>query len=153
MRYYTSMRRNNQGALEGLPLYMIILIVIAAVAVAVVMGWMKSAQTQELSHIDVEIYEGSISDGKKLSELKMEEGKTYAVRVYAYDSKNNLMKDVKVVLDGCTEHEVELTDSSGKVTFTGITPHLGGAADGEITITATYTGNIQMIAKKTILVV
>ena len=50
---------DNRGALEGLPLYLIILVVIAAVAIIVIFSYLTVLRAPELAKIDVYI------DGEK----------------------------------------------------------------------------------------
>ncbi len=121
-----NLRRDRRGALEGLPLYMVILVVIAAVAMVILLNWTKSVQHTDLKRIVVE--PDTIDDGEKTS-----------VTIRAYDTKGNPLEGVTIILDGCGVSKVGKTSSTGKYT-TSITPDLAGESYGTIDVTAKYTG-------------
>ena len=128
------LRHSKSGALEGLPLYLIILVVIAAVSIVVVMGWMGTLQKSELDRIEYELKE----DGKVVDTL--EDGEKATVKVTAYDQNGKKLEDVTIKLEGAGQDTVKLTGSTGYASFT-VTPELPtNVNNGVITITATYSG-------------
>lgn len=138
----------DSGAIEGLPLYLLILVVITAVAIGVVMYWLNQVKgTAELGEIKVE--PGLVkanqttqinitttgTDGKPISGV--------AVSVLAGRSVDNLGGGP---LTGTS-------DSSGKVALKVFPKLTENARDGEITVIAKKTGRVGQITKEfTILV-
>jgi hypothetical protein len=134
--------RDEKGALEGLPLYLIILVVIAAVAIVVIMAWMGSVQDTDLESIEIA---GTETDGTLV------EGETYSITITAKGNNGKNLEGVSVEMEGAGITKTLKTQSDGTVTFTGITPDLpANTFTGEITITAKYTGTIQMTKTGTI---
>ncbi len=126
------LRSNEKGALEGLPLYLILLVVIAGVSTAIVFGWMQSAQSTELGHIEVDVG----------SDNALNTGKEQDITVKAYDQNNDPLSDTTVKLQGCGVKEVDSTNKDGTKTFR-IEPSLPENEDfGELTVTVKYTGDI-----------
>ncbi|MDG6220629.1 MAG: hypothetical protein QCI38_04180 [Candidatus Thermoplasmatota archaeon] len=121
-----SLKKSKSGALEGLPLYMVILVVIAAVSMVVLLGWMSGTQSRDLDKIVIEP-----NDAK--------DGIDTRVVVSAYDSSGNKLEGVIITLDGCGVHMVKQTTSRGEAVF-NFTPNLLGDQSGTITVTGEYTG-------------
>lgn len=126
------LRRDEEGALEGLPLYLIILVVIAGVATAIFFGWMQGAQSTELRRIEVNVSEGFVNAGTSGNKIKIK----------ALDQSNSPLEGATVKLEGCGVKKIGETDSDGKVEFS-VSPSLPENQDfGEITVTVTYTGDM-----------
>ena len=140
------LRKNKHGALEGLPLYLIILVVIAAVAIVTIMGWMRTIQKSDLGTIEINLKQG----GKSVDTLKT--GTMAYVTIYANDTNGKPLSGVAVKLEGAGQNIMKKTGSSGSVSFK-FTPTLPkNVNNGEITVTATYTGNIPVTKTDTIIV-
>lgn len=126
---------SNDGALEGLPLYLILLVVIAGVATAIIVGWMSSAQSTELDNIEVD------EDDRVISTASGQN-----IDVTAYDRDGNGLEGVFVTLEGCDVVESGETDADGTYTFEGIDPQLSQNQNfGEIEVTARYTGDVTTV--------
>ncbi len=124
-------KMNDKGALEGLPLYLIILVVIAGVATAIIVGWMMSAQSQELNSIEVDYSGASITADSNNK-----------VTVKAYDQDGNPLKGATVKLQGCNVNEIGETDENGECEFT-VRPSLPENDNfGNIDVTVEYTGDV-----------
>ncbi|MCD6462015.1 MAG: hypothetical protein J7L61_04665 [Thermoplasmata archaeon] len=130
--------KDNRAALEGLPLYMVILVVIATVAMVVLLTWMQGAQKIDLDRITVD--PDTAKDGKETK-----------ITVIAYDTSGKPLEGATVTLDGCGVALIKKTSSTGKATFT-ITPDLGGDHYGVINVEVTYTGTLQKKVTDTIAV-
>ncbi len=137
---------DKKGALEGLPLYMIILVVIAGIGTAVIGGWMMSAQTTELGNIEVEDHQNS-----EISQLKLSEFTTKSLYVTTYDQQGDTLQGVTVYIEGCgagdIDDPVQQTDEDGEVSFVLQSNDLrvpSGDTFGTITITAEYTGDMTL---------
>lgn len=131
---------NRKGAIEGLPLQLIIMVVIAGVALVIILAWMQPWKNK------VDLQSVSANPGS------VTKGVATLVTVTAYDTKNNKLSGVVVVINGCGVSNTGTTDSTGTVKFT-ITPTLpSGTVSGQVDITATYTGSMT-IEKTNVIIV
>ena len=119
---------SNEGALEGLPLYLILLVVIAGVGTAIIVGWMTGAQSTELDSI--ELSDNTIKETKR------------SVTVTAYDRNGNFLEGVTVTLEGCGVVESETTDEDGEASFNFNINLPENQNFGEIDVTARYSGDV-----------
>lgn len=128
------LRNEESGALEGLPLYLIILVVIAGVGTVILVGWMMGAQSTELDYITVDYGTGPIPTGTTGRDIT----------VTAYDTSGNELQGAIVTLSGCGVNLIGETNSNGVTTFRDVKPTLPpNDATGTITVSVSYTGNIQ----------
>ncbi len=130
MKRLYKLRTNKSGALEGLPLYLIILVVVAGIGTAVLAGWMMSSRTSDLGSI--ELNESSISTRRE-----------NPIIVTAYDQNGSPLEDVTVSFIGCGMEEVEMTGSDGTAEF-DVEDNLTvppGQPYGTIEVQARYTGS------------
>ncbi|MGM0406078.1 MAG: hypothetical protein ACQEQM_08055 [Thermoplasmatota archaeon] len=133
---------SNEGALEGLPLYLILLVVIAGVGTAIIVGWMTSAQSTELDSIEVEDGNGIVTAGSNNN-----------VKITTYDQDGNGLEGVVLTLEGCDVVESGETGSDGSYTFRNINPSLPQNENfGEIEVTAKYTGDVTTVRNAVITV-
>ncbi len=146
---------NEKGALEGLPLYMIILVVIAGIGTAVIGSWMMSAQSTELGSIEVEDYNGS-----EVSQLDLSEFNTKSLFVTTYDQQGDTLEGVTVFIEGSgagdIDDPVKQTDGDGEASFQLHSSDLhvpSGEPFGTITITAEYTGDMTLTETEEIIVI
>ena len=131
---------NERGALEGLPLYLIILMVITALAIVIMVTWLGTMQKPDLDHIEIS---GTESDDTLI------EGNTYDITITAKGTNGKGLEGVSIKLDGAEISKTLKTQADGSVTFENITPDISSdTPTGEITVTATYTGNI-LVTKTT----
>src|SRR5215469_16865285 len=96
---------NKRGSIEGLPLQLMIIIIIATMGTAILVGWMGSIETPK--HIGkVEVVSGDIIlDGNRTSEGFLE--------IYVTDQNGNPLSGATVVLSG-----LGVTDKNGKTAYT-----------------------------------
>ncbi len=129
MKRLYKLRTNKSGALEGLPLYLIILVVVAGIGTAVLAGWMMSSRTSDLGSI--ELSDSSIGTGK------------HDVEITAYDQNGSPLEDVTISLIGCGIEQVEMTGSDGTAEFDlkGKLTVPPGQPYGTIEVQARYTGS------------
>ncbi len=133
---------DEKGALEGLPLYLIILVVITAIAIVIMITWLSTMQKPDLDSIEISGTEG---DGTLI------ENQAYDIVVTAKGTNGKGLEDVSVKLEGAGISKTLKTQSGGSVTFTGVTPDLpANTYTGSITVTATYTGNVLVTKTTTI---
>jgi hypothetical protein len=135
---------NEKGALEGLPLYLIILVVITAIAIVIMITWLSTMQEPDLDSLEVEI---NAKAGTPAGTIY--EGDTATVTVTAKGTNGKGLEGVSVKLEGCGIAKTMKTGEGGKVIFENVQPDLPfNTYTGSITVTATYTGNI-MVTKTT----
>jgi hypothetical protein len=127
-------RISRKGALEGLPLYLIIMVIIAAVGIAILVGWMYMVKKPELDHISIEVTDMTV-------------GNTYDFNITAYDVNSKTLEGVEIHLEGCGVDVKKLTDKNGQAQFS-VTPTLPtNVHTGEIKVTAQYTGTTMKIVQ------
>jgi hypothetical protein len=118
---------NKKGALEGLPLYMIILVAITAMAIVIMFGWINSLP-KPLKSVDI-------------TPVSIEAGVSTDISLKAWTTANKPMGDVTITFSGCgiTESVVTSIDDNnkGEATVT-LNPTLPMNTDfGAIEVTAT----------------
>ncbi len=133
------LKKDKKGALEGLPLYLIILVVIAGVGTVILVGWMMSSQSTELDSIAVK-------------DATMRHTWTTNT-ITAYDQNGNRLEGVTVTLEGCGVNRVGETDSNGEIQFSNLDIELPPNENfGTIQVIARYTGNVETTRTATITV-
>lgn len=137
-----NIRKDNEDGIEGLPLQLMILILIATLATAIIIGWMGNIDTPDsIGEVSVNVgsveTDSSSSSGSYYSNY-YNKNKTTATTnsnlnktikdsftVYVTDQDGNPLEGAVVTLsgngiqtsDGTTPHKT--TDSNGEVTFSG----------------------------------
>ena len=124
---------DNKGALEGLPLYLIILVVIAAVAIVVIFSYLNVLKTVELAKIEVYI------DQQKVDPLETTEG-THGVYIVAIGDDGSKLKDVTITLTGAGVNMAKKTDSNGEAHFGSLDFIIVSGTYDSVQIEATYEG-------------
>lgn len=125
---------SRKAALEGLPLYLIIMVIIAAVGIAILVGWMYMVKKPELGYIEIEVKDMLV-------------GNTYDFNITAYDTNGKTLENVEISLAGCGVDTKKLTGKDGKAFFS-VTPRLPeNVHTGTIEVTAVYTGTTMKVVK------
>ena len=140
-----NLRRDRRGGLEGMPLQLLILVIVAGVALAVILGWVLSLpppaviKTVSLSHGSVPIPSAPIDREAKKS--------VATFTVTAFDSENAPVRNVIVTIEGSvTGGYVARTDGDdstvdGVVTFSNLEFRLpAGAATGSVRVSVQKSG-------------
>ena len=128
MNHGLGLKNNRRGGIEGLPMELLIIIVVATIGTAVVVGWMNNIENQQPA-----TYGDVSSDVTMIST----DGTYYAVNGDAICGNENFSTKVRVTDnngDGIRDAVVKLsglgitgaktygqTDSQGEVSFTGLT--------------------------------
>ncbi len=132
----------EDGAVVGLPLYILITVVVAAVALAAILSFMVTSGPSITSWV-IEI------NGNQTKVIKAQtqaDGRALwsgDVTITVYDQNGHPLPNVKVVLDGCGITEAGQTDANGQVTI-----HLNnvtlpsGVQQDEIQVKMQYPGLI-----------
>ena len=134
---------DSKGALEGLPLYLIIMVVIAAVSIVIIFSYLSMLQTVELERLEVFI------DGEK---SKFATPGDHEVYIMAIGSDGNKLEDVTITLSGNEINKARVTDSNGKADF-GIVTFTNNDVPYTIEVEGSYSGgnvNIPIDEKITI---
>lgn len=116
-----NIRKDNEGGIEGLPLQLMILILIATLATAIIIGWMGNIDTPDsIGDVTVDVDSvQAVSGNGGYCTIK----ETF--NVYVVDQDGNPLEGAIVSLsgngiqknNGSTAYET--TDKDGKVTFNG----------------------------------
>ena len=121
---------NRKGAVEGLPLQLIIMIVIAGIAITILVAWMQPWKAKvDLNSID--------------TPASVQAGANRQITIKAWDSKGNTLSGVSIKLEGAgIGTQVKTTDSTGVATFT-VSPAIpSGQTSAVIYVTASYSGTV-----------
>ncbi len=135
--------RDESGAIEGLPLQLMITVIVAGLTLAVILGWVVAIQTPAVIRgANVEPHAVDLGD------VPIDEpaAKTLTVKVVVYDAKNAPIKGAVVVVSGAVATPVAAQDGDdgevdGTVTFRNLRVILPpGVSIGELTFTIQKAG-------------
>ena len=137
----------EEGAVVGLPLYILITVVVAAVALAAILSFMVTSGPSINSWvIKIGTDPSHVNQTKVIKAQTQQDGTAkwngYVV-ITVYDQNGHPLPNVKVVLDGCGVVEAGQTDQNGNVTIhlTGVTLP-SGVQEDEIQVKMQYPGLI-----------
>ncbi|MCK5024340.1 MAG: hypothetical protein KAR56_01850 [Thermoplasmata archaeon] len=132
MKLHRKFQKDRAAAVEGLPLQLIIMVAVAAIVIVIILGWLAPWQDK----VDLNIL--------AVEPLTIEDGNTTTITITAWDTKDNHLEGVVIEVTGCNVGPlVGTTDTNGIVSFI-ITPDIPNGQTGQISITGTYTGIIQV---------
>jgi hypothetical protein len=150
MRYKTRSRWGKElvgdkdGGIEGLPLQLMILVLIAGVGSAVMMGWMAGLDApMTISSVYSEPGEIVLDDDDGNGIYTNDE---IGLKVHVVDNEGNDISGALVVLSGCNiasssgSTAYGTTDASGVVIFENLEASHVGSSLGFITVTVTKSG-------------
>jgi len=149
--YRSRFTQDRSGAIEGLPLYLIIIIVITVIGLAVVIGMMNAVQPPKTIK-EVVVTPENI-EAKDPNGDSTYNNTNFALTVKVVDSNNDPVKGALVRLTGCniksaTGYTYGTTDSNGEVKFTGLSCEVVGKDTGRIQVEVEKNG----LGKKTAIV-
>ncbi|OPY31144.1 MAG: hypothetical protein A4E32_02129 [Methanomassiliicoccales archaeon PtaU1.Bin124] len=137
-------RNDRNGGIEGLPLQLMILVLIAGVGTAVMMGWMTNLKAPaSINSVVAEPGEIVLTDSDS-NGIYSEDG--IDIKIHVLDQTGSGVEGAMVVLDGCnivTEDGTTAyakTDSTGTATFTGLSATYAGGNLGFITVKVSKGG-------------
>jgi hypothetical protein len=129
-RLTKKLNNNKKGSIEGLPLQLMIIIIIATMGTAILIGWMGNIDTPK-SIGAVEVVSGDIV----LNGSTTTEG---IVEIYVADQNGNPLGGATVVLSG-----LGVTDKNGKTAYTNTSSNGYAKFDGlHITLRGSEIGFI-----------
>ena len=112
--------RDRSGAIEGLPLQLMIAVIIAGIALAIVLGWVLSIQTPNAIS-RVEVSPDTVSITGSMPNQDATKNMTFVVR--AFDQRGNPIPGIAVSLRGAGVSVVQLDaadGADGAVTFQSV---------------------------------
>ncbi|MCK5548352.1 MAG: hypothetical protein KAI64_05015 [Thermoplasmata archaeon] len=112
---------DTSGGLEGLPLQLIIMMVIAGIAIGIVISWLTVFSEKPLKELEVTGITPVPTKGNRI----LTNGVSYMIEITALNSDRKPMKDVTVFLEGPGISKIATTDSDGRAAFTDVIPDLG----------------------------
>ncbi len=122
--------RNDEGAsVEGMPLYMLIMVVIVVVSIGILMGILGGFQGQSIGDVTVDPDAHELPGG----------GGEVAFNVTVKDTDGKAIEGATVYISGAGVSTASKTDGDGRATFT-VDADLGGKAIGELSIRVTHDG-------------
>jgi hypothetical protein len=124
-----SIRNDDKASVEGMPLYMLIMVVVVVAAIGIMTGLMGTFSGQNLGEVsaDPDVIEISGGDGKT----------TFTVTVK--DTEGKPIEGATVYIEGEGVATAAKTGADGTTTFT-VHPDLGTNAVGELTIRVNHDG-------------
>jgi hypothetical protein len=144
MRMRTQFKRDRCGGIEGLPLQLMIMVLIAGIGSAVLLGWMGNLNApQSIGSVTALPMELVAHDGNGDGIF---EARNVDVTITVTDAKGDPVTGATVVLDGCNIGRQDgtrpygTTDSNGKIALNNLQMTLNGKAIGFITVTVTKSG-------------
>ena len=144
MRMRTQFKKDRSGGIEGLPLQLMIMVLIAGIGSAVLLGWMGNLNAPESI--------GSVTSSP--SELVAKDGNGDGVfeasnidmTISVYDGKGDPVAGATVILEGCGVARMDgtrpygTTDTNGHLVLNDLGISQTGNAIGFITVTVTKSG-------------
>jgi hypothetical protein len=123
------MNSDNNGAVEGLPLQLIIMVAVAAIVMVIVLGWLAPWKNK----VDL--------DTLTVSPLTASNNQQVTIVVTAWDTKGNHLEGVVIEMSGSNVGPVVLTTGAdGTASFT-VTPSIPTGTNN-INIIGKYTGTV-----------
>lgn len=133
--------KDESAGIEGMPLQLMIMVVIAGIGMAVMLGWMSGLNAPNgIGSVHSSPSEIVLSDGDK-DGIYTKSG--FSISITATDKAGDPIKGATVVLDGASLNKGDgkqvhgTTDELGKATFTGLSASQNGQTIGFITVTVT----------------
>jgi hypothetical protein len=135
--------KDRNGAIEGLPLYLLIIIIITAVSIGIVMGLLNMVKPpQALGTVSLSTPLISVKDdGSGISK-----NDSVSLTVTVTDSSGNRLKDAVVTLSGDNIKKSDgtnpygRTDANGEARFSGLKCSIVGSGTNPITVTVEKSG-------------
>ncbi|MCL1983879.1 MAG: hypothetical protein FWG58_00590 [Methanomassiliicoccaceae archaeon] len=138
-----SLRKNRDGGIEGLPLQLMIIILIATLGTAIIIGWMGSLETPpQIGSVSVDSGD-IVLDTASGSERYTDSG---FVKIRVTDQNGDGLEGATVVLSGCSVSTIDgntvhgVTDKNGYVEFDDVHASLRGSKIGFINVEVTRSG-------------
>lgn len=130
-------RLDDRGALEGMPLQLIIMVVIAGVAISIVIAWLTIFTAPDLAKI--ELYSAEpVTDPIRITE------NTTSITIKAWDTKGNPLESVSVKMSGANLIVAGMTAADGTFTARDLDIDIGTSDFGTIHVEAEFSGTLSI---------
>ena len=133
------MARNCDAGIEGLPLQLLIMVVVAGLGLTIIMGWMTSISApKSIGEVFVDPGEILVFDDDG-DGIFSREG--FTVTVVVTDQSGDRLEGATVLLDGANIRTLDgdlvrgVTDSMGRAVFSGLAVEHYGPALATVTVT------------------
>lgn len=143
-RLTKNIKKDRNAGIEGLPLQLMIMVVIAGLGTAIILGWMSGISApRTIDAVYSSPSELVLNDADR-DGIFSRSGISMTITVL--DQSGEPVDGATVVLDGCnivtaTGKQVHgTTDAYGKLVLSGLTASQTGKAVGFITVTVTKSG-------------
>jgi hypothetical protein len=130
MKLTERLSRNKTGAVEGLPLQLIIIVAIAAIVLVIVLGWLAPWQNK----IDLDVL--------TVTPSTVDNNNQTTIIVTAWDTKGNYLEGVVIEMSGSNVGTQVLTTGSGGTASFTVTPSIPSGTTNNINILGKFTGTV-----------
>jgi len=145
MRKLGSLKKDRNAGIEGLPLQLMIMVVVAGIGTTVILGWMAGLQAPVMiGSVHASPNEIVLND---IDGDGIYQGDDIGITITVLDTDGNGISSATVLLEGAgisysdyEGHVHGVTDTSGKVRFTDLSASYGGSTIGFITVTVIKSG-------------
>ncbi len=126
--------KNRRGGIEGLPLELMIIVIVATLGTAILVGWM--GDVEEPKSI------GAVSADKNFLDVTNAiPSATFSLTITVTDNDGAPIDDAVVILSGCgLYNKIKETDAQGVAAFSGLPVKLNGASTGYINVHVSANG-------------
>ncbi|TET91723.1 MAG: hypothetical protein E3J35_01430 [Methanomassiliicoccales archaeon] len=128
---------DDRGALEGMPLQLIIMVVIAGIAISIVITWLTIFTAPDLAK--VELY----SAEPETEPMKITENTT-SITIKAWDTKGNPLEGVSIKMSGANVLVAGTSGPDGTFTASSLIIDIGTSDFGTIRVEAEYSGTVSI---------
>ncbi|MBA3046512.1 MAG: hypothetical protein KKH41_08250 [Candidatus Thermoplasmatota archaeon] len=130
MKLFERLSSDRNGAVEGLPLQLIIMVAVAAIVLVIVLGWLAPWQNKaDLNSLTA-------------SPQTVANDEEITIVITAWDTKGNHLEGVVIEMSGCNVGtQVLTTGANGTATFT-VTPSIPPNTTNNINIVGKFTGTV-----------
>ncbi|MBM4237280.1 MAG: carboxypeptidase regulatory-like domain-containing protein [Euryarchaeota archaeon] len=137
--------RDKDGGIEGLPLQLMIMVAIAGIGMAIILGWMTGLEAPKsigavYSSPTELVLEDDDGDG-------VYESDGISIVITVLDQNGDGVQGATVLLEGMNvvtsvdgKHVHGMTDDTGRVRFSGLSASQVGSSIGFVTVTVTKAG-------------
>ncbi len=144
MKMRTQFKKDRNGGIEGLPLQLMIMVLIAGIGSAVLLGWMGNLNAPDsIGSVTSSPAELVAKDG---NEDGVFEASNVDLTITVYDGKGDPVAGATVILEGCGVARMDgtrpygTTDTNGHLVLNDLRISQTGKAIGFITVTVTKSG-------------
>ncbi len=138
-------RLDDRGALEGMPLQLIIMVVIAGIAISIIIAWLTIFTAPDLSKI--ELY-GAEPEAEP---IRITENTT-SITIKAWDTKGNPLEGVSIKMSGSNLIIAGMTGADGIFKARNLDIDIGTSDFGTIRVEAEFSGTLSITKSLNIVV-